>query len=152
MWLFQAWSGHQICCKLPFGQLTQLCFPHGEAVQEHGQTEDMWDSRLQVTLGASKEWVCCFVAETDNSCKVCCRDEQDRCVPYVDANDQFLFLRKGKPCTVGFCDTNVSCPSCQCTACSASVAGGLKASLMRTVLVKRNQSLTSCWAGWYSTG
>ncbi|XP_054050523.1 disintegrin and metalloproteinase domain-containing protein 17 isoform X2 [Rissa tridactyla] len=50
-----------------------------------------------------------FCTETDNSCKVCCRDEQDRCIPYVDANDQFLFLRKGKPCTVGFCDTNGKC-------------------------------------------
>lgn len=56
---------------------------------------------------------CGFLTETDNSCKVCCRDEQDRCVPYVDANDQFLFLRKGKPCTVGFCDTNVSAPAWQ---------------------------------------
>lgn len=76
---------------------------------------------LQVA-GASKEQVHCFITETDNSCKVCCRDEQDRCMPYVDANNQFLFLRKGKPCTVGFCDANVSLPRCQHTLCSASVA------------------------------
>ncbi|NXN15890.1 ADA17 protein, partial [Indicator maculatus] len=50
-----------------------------------------------------------LVAETDNSCKVCCRDQQGRCVPVLDANQQFLFLRKGKPCTVGFCDTNGKC-------------------------------------------
>lgn len=48
------------------------------------------------------------VPETDNSCKVCCRDPSGRCVPYVDAEQKNLFLRKGKPCTVGFCDMNVS--------------------------------------------
>ncbi|NXX39584.1 ADA17 protein, partial [Tricholaema leucomelas] len=51
----------------------------------------------------------CACNETDNSCKVCCRDLQGRCVPVLDANQQFLFLRKGKPCTVGFCDTNGKC-------------------------------------------
>lgn len=48
------------------------------------------------------------VSETDNSCKVCCRDPSGRCVPYTDAEQKNLFLRKGKPCTVGFCDMNVS--------------------------------------------
>lgn len=48
------------------------------------------------------------VSETDNSCKVCCRDPSGRCLPYVDAEQKNLFLRKGKPCTVGFCDMNVS--------------------------------------------
>jgi hypothetical protein len=48
------------------------------------------------------------VSETDNSCKVCCRDLSGRCAPYVDAEQKNLFLRKGKPCTVGFCDMNVS--------------------------------------------
>ncbi|NXF92407.1 ADA17 protein, partial [Eubucco bourcierii] len=51
----------------------------------------------------------CACNETDNSCKVCCRDPQGRCVPVLDANQQFLFLRKGKPCTVGFCDANGKC-------------------------------------------
>ncbi|XP_054239588.1 disintegrin and metalloproteinase domain-containing protein 17 [Indicator indicator] len=51
----------------------------------------------------------CACNETDNSCKVCCRDQQGRCVPVLNANQQFLFLRKGKPCTVGFCDTNGKC-------------------------------------------
>lgn len=87
------------------------CFPCGAAGQDCAQPGDTRGCGLQVTLCASKEWVCCSISETDNSCKVCCRDEQDRCTPYVDANDQFLFLRKGKPCTVGFCDTNVSVPS-----------------------------------------
>lgn len=49
-----------------------------------------------------------LVSETDNSCKVCCRDPAGRCTPYVDAEQNNLFLRKGKPCTVGFCDMNVS--------------------------------------------
>lgn len=52
--------------------------------------------------------MCPLVSETDNSCKVCCRDSQGRCVPYVDSEQKNLFLRKGKPCTVGFCDMNVS--------------------------------------------
>ncbi|KAI1241228.1 hypothetical protein IHE44_0009697 [Lamprotornis superbus] len=76
------------------------------------------DDTVCVDMGKCKDGECvpfcereknlrsCACNETDNSCKVCCRDEQDRCTPYVDANDQFLFLRKGKPCTVGFCDTN----------------------------------------------
>ncbi|XP_068011435.1 disintegrin and metalloproteinase domain-containing protein 17 isoform X1 [Melanerpes formicivorus] len=51
----------------------------------------------------------CACNETDNSCKVCCRDQQGRCLPVLDANQQFLFLRKGKPCTVGFCNTNGKC-------------------------------------------
>ncbi|NXL33986.1 ADA17 protein, partial [Glaucidium brasilianum] len=79
------------------------------------------DDTVCVDMGKCKDGECvpfcereknlrsCACNETDNSCKVCCRDEQDRCIPYVDANDQFLFLRKGKPCTVGFCDTNGKC-------------------------------------------
>ncbi|XP_078206102.1 disintegrin and metalloproteinase domain-containing protein 17 isoform X5 [Callithrix jacchus] len=50
-----------------------------------------------------------YCTETDNSCKVCCRDLSGRCVPYVDAEQRNLFLRKGKPCTVGFCDMNGKC-------------------------------------------
>lgn len=53
-----------------------------------------------------------LVSETDNSCKVCCRDPTGRCLPYVDAEQNNLFLRKGKPCTVGFCDMNVSTSLC----------------------------------------
>ncbi|XP_025943597.1 disintegrin and metalloproteinase domain-containing protein 17 isoform X2 [Apteryx rowi] len=79
------------------------------------------DDTVCVDMGKCKDGECvpfcereknlrsCACNETDNSCKVCCRDEQDRCIPYVDANNQFLFLRKGKPCTVGFCDTNGKC-------------------------------------------
>ncbi|MEE6476785.1 hypothetical protein FKM82_011217 [Ascaphus truei] len=51
----------------------------------------------------------CACNDTEHSCKVCCRDENKICSPYVDANQQFLYLRKGKPCTVGFCDTNGKC-------------------------------------------
>ncbi|KFO84682.1 Disintegrin and metalloproteinase domain-containing protein 17, partial [Buceros rhinoceros silvestris] len=79
------------------------------------------DDTVCVDMGKCKDGECvpfcereknlrsCACNETDNSCKVCCRDEQDRCMPYVDANNQFLFLRKGKPCTVGFCDANGKC-------------------------------------------
>ncbi|KAK6490085.1 disintegrin and metalloproteinase domain-containing protein 17a [Huso huso] len=50
----------------------------------------------------------CACNETDNSCKVCCRDANGVCKPYEDTG-QFLFLRKGKPCTVGFCDGSGKC-------------------------------------------
>lgn len=45
-----------------------------------------------------------FPAETDSSCKVCCRSSSGACAPYQNESGDFLFLRKGKPCTVGFCD------------------------------------------------
>ncbi|KAH0518532.1 Disintegrin and metalloproteinase domain-containing protein 17 [Microtus ochrogaster] len=51
----------------------------------------------------------CACRDTDNSCKVCCRNLSGPCVPYVDAEQKNLFLRKGKPCTVGFCDMNGKC-------------------------------------------
>lgn len=47
-------------------------------------------------------------AETEHSCKVCCRGQDGTCSPFVQDNGSFLFLRKGKPCTVGFCDEGVS--------------------------------------------
>uniref|UniRef100_A0A4W3IIW2 ADAM metallopeptidase domain 17a n=1 Tax=Callorhinchus milii TaxID=7868 RepID=A0A4W3IIW2_CALMI len=50
----------------------------------------------------------CACNETDNSCKVCCRDN-GICRPYENNSEQFLYLRKGKPCTVGFCDGNGKC-------------------------------------------
>uniref|UniRef100_UPI00398F4E7D disintegrin and metalloproteinase domain-containing protein 17-like isoform X2 n=1 Tax=Pristiophorus japonicus TaxID=55135 RepID=UPI00398F4E7D len=50
----------------------------------------------------------CACNETDDSCKVCCRDS-GICSPYIDQNKQFLYLRKGKPCTVGFCDGHGKC-------------------------------------------
>uniref|UniRef100_A0A673ICM0 Disintegrin and metalloproteinase domain-containing protein 17-like n=1 Tax=Sinocyclocheilus rhinocerous TaxID=307959 RepID=A0A673ICM0_9TELE len=46
----------------------------------------------------------CACNETNNSCKVCCRDKNAVCAPYVNDKGNHLFLRKGKPCTVGFCD------------------------------------------------
>lgn len=114
--------------------IVQSCLPRGK-LSSSGVS---WGTRgvlrvsgfgLQGLMG-----LCCFIAETDNSCKVCCRDEQDRCTPYVDANNQFLFLRKGKPCTVGFCDSNVSVLGCQCTAQPAFVA------VTQAVLIERRQS------------
>ena len=42
--------------------------------------------------------------ETNSSCKTCCRSLRGVCAPYQDNTGSFQFLRKGKPCTVGFCD------------------------------------------------
>ncbi|XP_006140894.1 disintegrin and metalloproteinase domain-containing protein 17 isoform X2 [Tupaia chinensis] len=79
------------------------------------------DDTVCLDLGKCKDGKCipfcereqqlesCACNETDNSCKVCCRDHAGRCMPYVDADQKNLFLRKGKPCTVGFCDVNGKC-------------------------------------------
>ncbi|XP_028652711.1 disintegrin and metalloproteinase domain-containing protein 17 [Erpetoichthys calabaricus] len=58
---------------------------------------------------AVKNLKSCACNETDNSCKVCCKDRNGVCKPYEKSKGQFLFLRKGKPCTVGFCDGNGKC-------------------------------------------
>uniref|UniRef100_A0A673AHS2 Disintegrin and metalloproteinase domain-containing protein 17-like n=1 Tax=Sphaeramia orbicularis TaxID=375764 RepID=A0A673AHS2_9TELE len=51
----------------------------------------------------------CACNETHSSCKVCCRSSGGVCAPYQDQSGHFLFLRKGKPCTVGFCDGAGKC-------------------------------------------
>lgn len=54
--------------------------------------------------------VCTFSSlfpETEDSCKVCCRGKDGLCSPFIQTDDTFIFLRKGKPCTVGFCDGTV---------------------------------------------
>ncbi|XP_054469591.1 disintegrin and metalloproteinase domain-containing protein 17a [Anoplopoma fimbria] len=51
----------------------------------------------------------CACNETEDSCKVCCRGKGGACSPFIQANGSFLFLRKGKPCTVGFCDEGGKC-------------------------------------------
>ncbi|CAG10510.1 unnamed protein product, partial [Tetraodon nigroviridis] len=51
----------------------------------------------------------CACNETEHSCKVCCRRKDGTCAPFVLSNGSFLFLRKGKPCTVGFCDEGGKC-------------------------------------------
>uniref|UniRef100_A0A665VPN3 Disintegrin and metalloproteinase domain-containing protein 17-like n=1 Tax=Echeneis naucrates TaxID=173247 RepID=A0A665VPN3_ECHNA len=51
----------------------------------------------------------CACNETENSCKVCCRGKDGTCFPFIQTNGSFLFLRKGKPCTVGFCDESGKC-------------------------------------------
>ncbi|XP_036928148.1 disintegrin and metalloproteinase domain-containing protein 17a isoform X1 [Acanthopagrus latus] len=51
----------------------------------------------------------CACNETEHSCKVCCRGQDGTCSPFVQDNGSFLFLRKGKPCTVGFCDEGGKC-------------------------------------------
>uniref|UniRef100_A0A8P4KU53 ADAM metallopeptidase domain 17b n=1 Tax=Dicentrarchus labrax TaxID=13489 RepID=A0A8P4KU53_DICLA len=51
----------------------------------------------------------CACNETNSSCKVCCRGSGGVCAPYQDDTGHFLYLRKGKPCTVGFCDGAGKC-------------------------------------------
>ncbi|GAA6213513.1 disintegrin and metalloproteinase domain-containing protein 17 isoform X2 [Lates japonicus] len=51
----------------------------------------------------------CACNETEHSCKVCCRGKDGTCSPFIQTNGSFLFLRKGKPCTVGFCDESGKC-------------------------------------------
>lgn len=51
----------------------------------------------------------CACNETNSSCNVCCRNGSGVCAPYQDKAGNFLFLRKGKPCTVGFCDGAGKC-------------------------------------------
>ncbi|KAM9354621.1 disintegrin and metalloproteinase domain-containing protein 17 [Pholidichthys leucotaenia] len=51
----------------------------------------------------------CACNETNSSCKVCCRSAAGVCSPYINQSGHFLFLRKGKPCTVGFCDGAGKC-------------------------------------------
>ncbi|XP_007561196.1 disintegrin and metalloproteinase domain-containing protein 17a isoform X3 [Poecilia formosa] len=50
----------------------------------------------------------CACNETSDSCKVCCRKD-GICSPFTQGDGTSLFLRKGKPCTVGFCDGNGKC-------------------------------------------
>ncbi|XP_069008393.1 disintegrin and metalloproteinase domain-containing protein 17a isoform X1 [Embiotoca jacksoni] len=51
----------------------------------------------------------CACNETEDSCKVCCRGKDGTCSPFRQTNGSLLFLRKGKPCTVGFCDGGGKC-------------------------------------------
>ncbi|TKS86646.1 Disintegrin and metalloproteinase domain-containing protein 17 [Collichthys lucidus] len=51
----------------------------------------------------------CACNETEDSCKVCCRRKDGTCSPFVQLDGSFLYLRKGKPCTVGFCDEGGKC-------------------------------------------
>uniref|UniRef100_A0A8C2BNG8 ADAM metallopeptidase domain 17a n=1 Tax=Cyprinus carpio TaxID=7962 RepID=A0A8C2BNG8_CYPCA len=50
----------------------------------------------------------CACNETEDSCKVCCRSSSGLCTPFV-SDGSYLYLRKGKPCTVGFCDGAGKC-------------------------------------------
>lgn len=81
------------------------------------------------------------VSETDNSCKVCCRDPAGRCAPYVDAEQKSLFLRKGKPCTVGFCDMSVSAPFLTAAAVTAR-----RPCLYRRDLLLQTEGVAVPWA------
>uniref|UniRef100_A0AAY5KGE4 ADAM metallopeptidase domain 17b n=1 Tax=Esox lucius TaxID=8010 RepID=A0AAY5KGE4_ESOLU len=51
----------------------------------------------------------CACNETNLSCKVCCRKASGVCSPFKDDGGDYVYLRKGKPCTVGFCDGAGKC-------------------------------------------
>ncbi|XP_060790093.1 disintegrin and metalloproteinase domain-containing protein 17a isoform X2 [Neoarius graeffei] len=51
----------------------------------------------------------CACNDTDSSCKVCCKNPNGLCAPFKFENGDYLYLRKGKPCTVGFCDGRGKC-------------------------------------------
>ncbi|KAI7804840.1 disintegrin and metalloproteinase domain-containing protein 17a isoform X2 [Triplophysa rosa] len=51
----------------------------------------------------------CACNETEDSCKVCCKNRDGLCTSFVTDEGKYLFLRKGKPCTVGFCDGAGKC-------------------------------------------
>ncbi|CAL1585754.1 unnamed protein product [Knipowitschia caucasica] len=51
----------------------------------------------------------CACNDSASSCKVCCMSNRGQCAPYQDSLGDFLFLRKGKPCTEGFCDGDGRC-------------------------------------------
>ncbi|KAM9466471.1 disintegrin and metalloproteinase domain-containing protein 17a [Clarias gariepinus] len=50
----------------------------------------------------------CACNDTDSSCKVCCK-KNGVCTPFKFDSGEYLYLRKGKPCTVGFCDGHGKC-------------------------------------------
>uniref|UniRef100_A0AAY5KGQ6 ADAM metallopeptidase domain 17b n=1 Tax=Esox lucius TaxID=8010 RepID=A0AAY5KGQ6_ESOLU len=50
-----------------------------------------------------------YCTETNLSCKVCCRKASGVCSPFKDDGGDYVYLRKGKPCTVGFCDGAGKC-------------------------------------------
>ncbi|XP_017273622.1 disintegrin and metalloproteinase domain-containing protein 17a isoform X1 [Kryptolebias marmoratus] len=58
---------------------------------------------------AEKNLISCACNDTNDSCKVCCRGKNGTCSPFLQSNGSFINLRKGKPCTVGFCDGNGKC-------------------------------------------
>ncbi|XP_028857854.1 disintegrin and metalloproteinase domain-containing protein 17 isoform X2 [Denticeps clupeoides] len=58
---------------------------------------------------AVRNLISCACSEPNNSCKVCCRNKKGVCRPYKNETDSPLFLRKGKPCFVGYCDGSGKC-------------------------------------------
>uniref|UniRef100_A0A8C4QN64 ADAM metallopeptidase domain 17a n=1 Tax=Eptatretus burgeri TaxID=7764 RepID=A0A8C4QN64_EPTBU len=51
----------------------------------------------------------CACSDLFNSCKVCCRETNGTCSPYIGADGDVMFLPKGKACIVGFCDGKGTC-------------------------------------------
>ncbi|CAN9507993.1 unnamed protein product [Ophioblennius macclurei] len=95
-------KGHSYCtgnsseCPPPENAPDQtVCLDNGECV--NGECVPFCEAVLRLQP--------CACNETNSSCKVCCRWADGVCAPYGDG----LFLRKGKPCTVGFCDGAGKC-------------------------------------------
>uniref|UniRef100_A0A8C5A9B7 ADAM metallopeptidase domain 17 n=1 Tax=Gadus morhua TaxID=8049 RepID=A0A8C5A9B7_GADMO len=76
-----------------------LCLDNGECAD--GQCVPFCEAVLSLQS--------CACNETNSSCKTCCRNLRGVCAPYQDQTGSFQFLRKGKPCTVGFCDGAGKC-------------------------------------------
>lgn len=86
---------------------------------------------VNICAGTQQKHLCNLTssAETEHSCKMCCRRKDGTCSPFVQADGSFLFLRRGKPCTVGFCDEGVSSSSITpASICSVSVLSFLASS------------------------
>ncbi|KAK2855818.1 hypothetical protein Q5P01_004553 [Channa striata] len=99
-------KGHSYCtgisseCPLPHNAPDKtVCLDSGECL--NGECIPFCQAVLKLQP--------CACNETNSSCKVCCRSNSGACAPYQDPTGHFLFLRKGKPCTVGFCDGAGKC-------------------------------------------
>ncbi|XP_029352025.1 disintegrin and metalloproteinase domain-containing protein 17 [Echeneis naucrates] len=99
-------KGHSYCtgdsseCPPPANARdTTVCLDSGECL--NGECIPFCQASLKLQP--------CACNETNASCKVCCRSSSGVCAPHQDASGNFLFLRKGKPCTVGFCDGAGKC-------------------------------------------
>ncbi|XP_060947486.1 disintegrin and metalloproteinase domain-containing protein 17 [Limanda limanda] len=99
-------KGHSYCtgnsseCPAPEDAPDQtVCLDGGECLS--GECVPFCEAVLQLQP--------CACNETNSSCKVCCRSGGGACTPHQDHTGHFLFLRKGKPCTVGFCDGAGKC-------------------------------------------
>uniref|UniRef100_A0A668SMK4 ADAM metallopeptidase domain 17b n=1 Tax=Oreochromis aureus TaxID=47969 RepID=A0A668SMK4_OREAU len=99
---------------------SDLCCTHNCRLKAEAQCSDRNSACCRECRFEAKGAVCqepidatckghSYCTETNASCKVCCRSNGGVCTPYQNISGRFLFLRKGKPCTVGFCDGAGKC-------------------------------------------